>query len=220
MVRLAIAVFMSAAIVGAAAPSTSQTPRAWPPRDDAARLPGLAQMRDELRKAFAAADWATVRKYTHPDIVLGALGETGRGQFIARLKSKKPLGPALSRILSRGGALTGRDRFVAPYTALVRTGSLPRDQAGVLTGGNVPVLSEPREDAATVAKRSYTVVSVPEWAIGYEGDTSPEGWLKIATGGARGYVRAGQVAPVVSFVLRFRRINGIWWLTRLDTSFE
>lgn len=220
MPQLAFALIVSVAIGLGVMPPAARSAPAWPPRDDAAKVPALRETRDALRTALRSGDWDTVRKYTHPDISLGAQGGRGRPQFLARLRARKALGPSLATLLGRGGALTARDRFAAPYTALVDPAGIPRDRAGVLLARNVPLLDAPKDGAAVVAKRSYAVVSVPEWAIGYEGEASPEGWLRVESGGVAGYVRTGQIAPVVSFVLHFRRVNGVWWLIRLDTSFE
>ena len=160
-------------------------------------------------------------KFTHPEFTQGTQRKTGRRSFLIRMAKDRSLALKLASILVRGGKLTGKTRFAAPYTAFISPGAIPRERAGVLTGRNVPIFERPDATLAPAFRKSYLLVSVPEWAVGFDGKRSPPRWVRIVAGPAfQGYVRVSDIAPVVSFVLHFRGIKGVWWLTRLDTSFE
>jgi hypothetical protein len=204
-----------------ASPMAEEPGRSFPPRDDAIRDPGLVRIRGALITALRRLDIAALRKYTHPAFTQGTQQMTGRSRFLTRIAKDRKLALQLAAILERGGRLAGKTKFAAPYTAFIPTGLIPREQAGILTAPNVPFFDQPDETLAPAVRKSYLLISVPEWAIGFDGKRSPKGWVRTTSGSeVQGYVRASLVAPVVSFVLRFRRIKGVWWLTRLDTSFE
>ena len=221
MRRFAILLATIAACQQTAVAAAEELAPSYPPRDDAVRDPGLVRIRAALIAALRRKDIAAIRKYTHPDFAQDFQKKAGRQRFLARMTNDRSLALTLATILERGGRLTSNFRFTAPYTAFMSTGAIPREQAGVLAGPNVPIFGRPNSRLAPTVRKSYLLVSVPEWAIGFDGKRSPAGWVRIVSGSVvHGYVRASNIAPVVSFVLRFRRIKGVWWLTRLDTSFE
>ncbi len=214
----ALAAIVAFCIAGTAVAGASKV--RFPPIDEGARDRNFAHFRQRLIKGFATRDLAAVKKYTHPDIIVAKVGVRSRKLFLERLQAKPDLWRALLDVLKKGGRFTSKSAFRAPYTAFVRLGRRDPASSGILTGRQVTIRVRPNAAAAAVAVRAHEIVSVPEWRPDFRG-TMVRGWRYIRTiDGKTGYVQTGDVDYAVTYTLDFVRINGVWWLNRLDSTFR
>jgi hypothetical protein len=195
-----------------------------PPASAADRDPGLADLRDRIRRAVDARSLAPLVAFMTPSVFYD-LGLTFTpAEFLAESKTWsaaeaaefwRDLRDALALPIAAAG-----DTAYAPYVAFVR---VPRESWKVTTARHVKVRQAPSVSAPVVAELDYDMVedvtdypaarTLPPVRIG----GSSYGWREIVTpGGTRGwvvekYLQSPRFLPVV-----FTKIGGAWKIRGLS----
>lgn len=189
--------------------------RKLPPVDEAAKDPSFFVFRSRLIEAVAARDTGHLLGILSPTILNSFGGSGGIEEFKQQWKPEaknSELWPELARILSLGGKFAEDGSFAAPYIYATWPEDDDAFDFGAIVGGNVRVREKPDANSAVLARLSFEMVNVLEFAS----DRGPDSWAKVKLADGRtGFVSARFVGHAMDRRAIFEKQNGEWRLTAL-----
>lgn len=190
-------------------------PKKFLPVDEAAKDPTFFVFRSRLIEALAAHDAGYVISILSPSIRTSFGDDPGIEQFKKQWKPEdknSELWPALARVVSLGGKFMEDGAFQAPYVSACWPEDADSIDFGAIVGENVRVREKPDAASAVIAKLSFELVGVLEFAP----ERGPNSWTKIKLADGRiGYVSAQFVGHGTDLRAYFEKQNGQWRVTAL-----
>jgi hypothetical protein len=176
------------------------------PRNDCDKLPGATSFVRDLARAVWKRDARAVSLFALPDVQLGFGGESGRAQFLAKLRADNASGMReLHALLPLGCAPDGAGGLVLPWYAAQDLGSADAFSAMVIVGRRVPLRKAANPRGVIKARLDWQLV---ELVGGLEPDAR---WQHVRTlGGTEGYMETAMLRSVLATRIVATRRNGQW----------
>jgi hypothetical protein len=205
-------------------PTAAQVAKVYPV-DEAVRDPEFFAFRARVLVALQKRDVTYLYSILAANILNSFGGDGGVEEFKATWKAEEPRSEVwnvLTDILALGGQFRAPDEwsegarmFVAPYTFSVKP-SAGEDpfRYGVVVGRSVRVRQEPTAAATLLAKLSFDVIRVTDWAPKAKpGDVRLNSWVAVELADGRpGFVASEFVRSRNGYRAIFIRQNGRWML--------
>lgn len=181
------------------------------PRDDCSGVPGAAEFRRSLAAAVLDRDADAVAALALPEVRLGFGDDDGRERLRERLREDDDgLMDELGRVLKLGCAVDSQGGLTMPWYFAQELGDIDSYGAAFVTGENVPVLSKPDPQSATVESLSWELVELtegldPAWA--YAPVKTPDG--------RTGFVSTANLRSLIDYRLLAVREGGDWRISAI-----
>lgn len=213
--RMRMFIFYPLLVFAMTSPILAEPPRKLLPVDEAAKDPSFFLFRARLLEAVAARDTAFVLGILTPDILNSFGGNGGVAEFKEQWKldgRDSELWETLAHVLGLGGKFMGDATFHAPYISACWPEDADAFDYGAILGENVRVREKPDKNSAVLAKLTFDMIPVLEFAPDHE----EESWVKVKLqDGKVGYVSAAFVGHAVDWRAFFEKRDGQWRMTSL-----
>ena len=212
-IRILCLLALVVAVLGAI-PCTAQTPRSLMPVDAAASRPDFFSFRAHLQSVLARHDADALLQVLDPKIKVSFGGDDGIEDFKKFWRIQEPdskLWEELATVLALGGSFDGSDTFTAPYTFSQWPRDLDSFENVAVTGSDVRIRTEPRIDAPTIARVSFSVLRLDDEAA--RSDWSTQEWTAVRINGRKGYIATRYLRSPIDYRARFVYSDGRWRLT-------
>jgi len=178
------------------------------PRDECPEVEGASAFRSRLAASVRDRDAAALAGLAASDIKLDFGGGAGADELRRRLSEPDtPLWHELEELLPLGCAANAQGGITLPWVAGQELPIRDPGAAMLVTGPEVPVLEEPRPDAATIGTVSWDVVAID----GVRPDAPFQ--QVVLPDGSRGYMASGALRSMLDYRLTAARRNGRWSIT-------
>jgi hypothetical protein len=191
--------------------SRPQAKGKYAPRDDCAKVPGLAEFRHKLAEAVLNNDAAGVAALASKDVKLGFAGDDGSERFLAQLKDPKgELMAEIKRLLPLGCSVDTDGNMTAPWYFAQDMGDIDGYAATIVTGEDVPLYEKADAKSAVKQRISWDVVLLNDGLY-------PERPFQLveAPGGAKGYMPTDKLRSLLDYRLLAVRENGQWKISAI-----
>ena len=208
-------IFFPLLVLAVASPVQADPPRKLLPVDEAAKDPSFFLFRARLLEAVAAHDAGFVLSILTPDILNNFGGNGGIAEFKEQWKldgKDSGLWTTLAHVLGLGGKFMGDATFQAPYVSACWPEDADAFDFGAILGENVRVRDKPDKNGAVLARLTFDMIPVLEFAPDHEEDS----WVKVKLPDGRvGYISAAFVGHAVDWRAFFEKKDGQWRMTSL-----
>lgn len=208
---------LAAVPVAAAVPAAPPAPVVFgrfAPRDDCRAQPGAEAFLASLVEAVARRDAGALAALAEPEVELDFGGGAGRDELRQRLAGTRgeELWRALAALPPLGCAVQGGE-LVLPWFFAQDLGSDDAYDRMLVTGADLPLRAEPRDNATVVARLSWTLV---EPLGGYDAEARFQ-HVRVADeqGGASltGFVETANLRSPIDYRLVAARDGEGWRIT-------
>lgn len=208
------------------APVASATLGRYAPRNDCGDLPGAKPFLSMLNAAIEMRDTDVLVALSANDVKLGFGGEDGAAYLRRALDAEgSALWSALEKVSGLGCAVNTQGGIIMPWYFAQDISGDPFETM-IVTGSDVAVHAEPRDNSPRIASVTWDAVDVvmdgqPVVNASTQGSAAPAAsWTHIrmrsdAAEPAEGYILSSNLRSVVDYRLIASSRNGRWRITAM-----
>ena len=183
----------------------------YAPRDECANIPGAAEFRQQLTKVVGDRDAEGLIALVANDVRLDFGGGAGANLLRTHLnKADRSLWDELDDLLALGCAKNGQGGITIPWYFEQDFGSIDPMMGMIVTGEEVPLLTEPKKDAEALRQLSWDVVELTD---GLQSD-APFQKVRLQDK-TEGYIASASLRSLIGYRLIASSRNSKWSITSL-----
>ena len=192
------------------------------PRDEAADVEDLVEVRTAILEALDRSDYKTVASYASPEVEAYYDAVPGRAELIRCLK-EEGLARSMKQALNAGGTFYREDGVDLMFIAPSLFGNFPDDldpfTHAIVYGTDVNIRSKPDVKSEILTQLSYHIVEMPDHTPEKCQSGSRHQWHRIKLpDGRHGYLADDFTWTVGSPRFHFMKVNGTWRLEFVMTG--